>query len=269
MNSLLFSIIIPTYNSGKTLLACLESIFNQSFRNFEVIIVDGVSIDNTSFIVKTFKEINSSIHWVSEKDNGIYDAMNKGVKMAKGEWVYFLGSDDTLFDKDVLLKIKNKISEHGKAHVLYGNVINKFHNNVFDGEYNMDKLLIQNICQQAIFIKRLIFAQIGFFNQKYKTCADWDHNMRWFFSEKIVKIYIDIIIANYAAGGFSTFHPDIIFNSEKRIKYVIYGYRTLPFSYKFMVFKNELLKYIKSRNLAKSLEIIFYLPYIFIPFRKN
>src|ERR1700722_16529958 len=96
----LLSIIIPTYNSQNTILTALQSIVKQSFDDFEIIIVDGLSNDDTVTIVKNFQDDRIKI--ISELDNGIYDAMNKGIDRAKGDWLYFLGSDDRLYNDTVL-----------------------------------------------------------------------------------------------------------------------------------------------------------------------
>ena len=92
----IISIIIPTYNVESTIGTVLESITAQTFRGYEVVIVDGVSKDGTAEIVARYAAGNPAIRWVQEKDKGIYDAMNKGVGLARGEWLYFLGADDTL-----------------------------------------------------------------------------------------------------------------------------------------------------------------------------
>ncbi|MEI7505135.1 MAG: glycosyltransferase, partial [Paludibacter sp.] len=97
----------------------MESIISQSFTDFEVHIIDGVSKDNTLEIVKSFND--KRIQILSEIDNGIYDAMNKGIKLAKGKWLYFLGSDDQLFDSRVLNEIYIT-SKHTRSKVIYGSV---------------------------------------------------------------------------------------------------------------------------------------------------
>lgn len=90
------SIIIATYNSEKTLRRALDSVLNQSYQDWECIVVDGASKDNTIGIVKEYVKKDSRFRYISEPDHGIYDAFNKGWKMAKGEWVMYLGSDDRL-----------------------------------------------------------------------------------------------------------------------------------------------------------------------------
>src|ERR1700744_4382606 len=105
MASPFFTIIIPTFNSEKTLQNALSSILSQNFTEFEILIVDGVSNDNTIKIVKENIEKDKRIRFISEKDNGIFDAMNKGIELSLGEWLYFLGSDDRLHNSSILRSV--------------------------------------------------------------------------------------------------------------------------------------------------------------------
>ena len=93
------SIIIPTYNSASVLAKALDSIVKQNFTDWEVLVMDGVSTDNTIKVAQSYND--SRIHIFSEPDKGIYDAMNKGIEKAQGEWLYFLGSDDWLLNGNV------------------------------------------------------------------------------------------------------------------------------------------------------------------------
>lgn len=256
-----FSIIIPTYNSGETLPACLESILNQTFQNFEIIIVDGLSSDDTVSIVKRFKEKSPNVRWVSEKDKGIYDAMNKGIKMAKGEWTYFLGSDDTFYDRFVLENIERNIAENSIVDVWYGNVYSKRFNGVYDGEFTNAKILNKNICHQAIFFRKSVFKRIGGFNLKYKAHADYDHNIKWFLSGNIVNRYTNLLITNYADGGFSSLKGDKVFSNEKRYKYLLYGKKTLDRNTKVLLLKMELRKAINTKQMRYVFSILLNLPY--------
>jgi glycosyltransferase involved in cell wall biosynthesis len=206
------SIIIPTFNSAKTLAVCLDSILKQSFTDFEVLIMDGLSTDNTLEIVKSYDDVRLIIS--SEKDNGIYDAMNKGITKAKGTWLYFMGSDDSLYESNTIEQFL-KIEGLENNEIVYGNVYSTRFNGRYDGLFTYSKLMSKNICHQAIFFRKSIFAKIGKFNLNYKSHADWDHNIRWFFSSKISKIYTNQIIANYADGGFSSVHTDEVFRRDK------------------------------------------------------
>ena len=128
------SIIIPTSNSGKTIKNCLNSLIEQSLKPTEILIVDNLSIDDTASIVKRFIDKYSFIKWFSEKDNGIYSAMNKGIKLAKSEWLYFMGSDDRLYDSDVLKKVFYNCNTD--FDVIYGKVFSEIVGDVYGGEFS-------------------------------------------------------------------------------------------------------------------------------------
>lgn len=190
-----FSIIIPTYNSAKVIEAAIQSVLNQNYQNFELIIIDGLSTDDTSIIVKSFDD--KRIQFTSEKDNGVYYAMNKGIDMASGEYIYFLGSDDTLFNSDVLQVLFKSLS--GKPFdLIYGNVLFTSSKEIYAGEFTLDRLLyVQNISHQAIFYRKDCFNKLGKYNLKYKLLADWDFNVRCFMHPDFEIKFIDITISNY------------------------------------------------------------------------
>jgi|GEM_PF-865102 len=199
-----FSIIIPTHNTSGILPKALDSILAQTYKNYEIIIVDGDSTDGTLGIVKKYeKKFDGRLRWVSEPDSGIYDAMNKGIGMARGEWIYFLGSDDIFYSKKVLEEVSQKI-ETSDTDIIYGNVQWGDTDKIYDGKFSALKLMEKNICHQAIFFKRSLFDKIGKFDLKYKLWADWVSNMRWFNDESIKREYFEIIVAKYGTEGFSS-----------------------------------------------------------------
>lgn len=213
----LFSILIPTYNSEETLSVSLKSVENQTFKNVEVLVMDGVSNDETLKIAESFKTKIPGLRVFSEKDEGIYDAMNKAIKQASGEWIFFMGSDDAFYDENVL-KTVSETMKITKAKVVYGDV--KVvgdtgwakDGDIYAGEFNVQKLLNQNICHQAMFYSNdFIKKEIGSFSLKYKKSSDWDFNIRCWAKGEFE--YIDLIIAKFLAGGFSTNSNDkSIFN---------------------------------------------------------
>src|SRR5450830_737191 len=106
-----FSIIIATYNAEENLGKTLDSILSQTSKDYEVLVMDGVSTDGTQKLVSSYeKKFAGGLKIVSETDTGIYDAMNKGIGMAKGEWLYFMGSGDRLFDSNVLRSINDIVT---------------------------------------------------------------------------------------------------------------------------------------------------------------
>lgn len=225
----MLTVIIPTYNSEKTLANCLDSLLRQTFQDFKVQIIDGVSTDSTLDIIKTYQSKFSQYSWVSEPDKGIYDAMNKGVKRVAKGYLYFMGSDDSLY-KDTVFENLISSPYYGIQDVIYGQVFSEKDQDFYDGPFTYLKLYNKNICHQAIFLKKEVFDTIGLYDLKYKLLADWDHNIRWFYSKKISHIYIDLVVAHYAYGGLSYQSRDEAFRKDKPTKFLIKGLGRLPVS---------------------------------------
>ncbi len=218
MDRYFITIIIPTYNCAKTIGSAIESILLQSINDIEILIMDGLSSDNTLHIVHEYQNKHSNIVVHSEKDGGVYDAMNKGIELAKGEWLYFMGSDDTLYENKTLEKGINFINKFNPK-VIYGNV--KIVGNtgwakdgaIYDGKFDTLKLLNKNISHQAIFYNtKFIKECVGIFNKDYAVCSDWDFNLRCW--AKTEFYFYDIVIANFFSGGLSTNGSDSRFEKE-------------------------------------------------------
>ena len=192
------SIIIPTFNSASVLPKALDSIVSQSFTDWEVLIMDGVSNDDTLKIAQSYND--SRIHIYSEPDNGIYDAMNKGINKAQGEWLYFLGSDDWLLNDNVLNDIFTQ--DINGYDVVYGEVDAPHLASNHSGEWTL-QTIDRNRCHQAILYRRTVFKRLGNYNTKYTIWADYDLNLKWFFNKKIKKKHISTVIAHYSEGGYS------------------------------------------------------------------
>jgi glycosyltransferase involved in cell wall biosynthesis len=191
------SIIIPCYNAEKLLSECLDGILAQEYESKEVIIVDGASTDGTIEIIKRYSGRHAFIRWVAEKDRGVYDAMNKGIGMATGEWVYFLGADDGFYDKEVLSGILPP-DRQDSPDILYGNVEFKYSKRIYAGPYNLRRLLFEsNICHQAIFYRRSVFEKVGLYDIGCKIYADRDFNIRCFLYKGLRIRFLNRIIAVY------------------------------------------------------------------------
>jgi len=207
----MLSIIIPTYNSAASLAGCLDSIAAQTYTDYEVIIIDSASTDKTPEIAKNYSRIVSQ--WISEKDNGVYDAFNKGISHAQGRWLYFLGSDDILFRKDTLREIFDD-TRNLDADVCYGSVIFKNSGMRWHGKFSLLKLHEINICHQAIFFKKNVFQTLGFYDLRYRIVADWEFNLRWFSDRRIKKRYINKVIAVFNEKGLSGNQGDAQFSKD-------------------------------------------------------
>lgn len=212
MSAPLLTIIIATFNGAQTLQKTLDSILIQDFQEWEVIVVDGVSTDNTVDIIEGNARRDQRIRYISERDRGVYDAMNKGIGLAKGEWVYFLGCDDWLVNRAVLYTV---FSDPGIASFdfVYADVISTSYNGPYDGEFTLEKLLSRNISHQAIFHKKTLFDRIGNYNLRYKAHADWDLNIRCFSDDGIRTKYVKLVVAEFGADGISSQH-DVPFLRE-------------------------------------------------------
>lgn len=255
MTQPLISIIIPVKNSVQTIKACLESVFNQTFSSLEVLILDAVSTDGTLEEIKNFSKSEDRLRIYSEKDKGTYDAMNKGVQLAKGKWLFFLGSDDQLFDQLVLEKI-SKVMSHTKAKVVYGNVLIvgdtawAKDGEIYAGKFTTSKLLNQNICHQAIFYQRDFLAkEIPPYNLDYFKSADWDLNLHCWSKGEFA--YTDCIISRYATDGISANSHDhklsVDFVSNV-IKYFGFTLFDPLINHQDFVYYKDVLKLQKERN---------------------
>ncbi|WP_205509864.1 glycosyltransferase family 2 protein [Longitalea arenae] len=219
MQGPLISVITVVYNGARTLEATIESVVTQTYPNIEFIIVDGGSKDETLSIIKKYQ--SRITRWISEKDEGIYDAMNKGIDMAKGDYLIFMGSDDVFYTKEAVAEVFAQEAAC-RADLVYGNVKSDSFQGVYDGRFDLTKLLDHNICHQAIFYRKELFQQLGKYNKKYKALADWEFNIRCFLQPGIRLQFVDQVIAQFGVGGVSAQHDpqflrDIIIPEKLRL----------------------------------------------------
>jgi glycosyltransferase involved in cell wall biosynthesis len=205
VSPLRFSIVTVCKNPGDSIIRSMESINCQSARNYEWIVVDGASIDGTPERLKNTD--SGSLRMISEIDQGIYDAMNKGVKLAKGDYVFFLNSGDTFHDANVL-QVASEMIDRDSPDIIYGNsnLINPTDQVMAVKSHSMvDKYFLFNrpINHQAIFARRTLFLEkIGLFDTSYVVKADHDWIMRCW-KAGVSSVYVDKIIVNYELGGFA------------------------------------------------------------------
>jgi glycosyltransferase involved in cell wall biosynthesis len=217
------SIITPTLNSEATVRRAILSVANQQYQEIEHLIIDGYSKDNTISIIRDYQERYGHIILIQEKDAGIYDAMNKGINLFKGDWLYFLGADDELYDENVLSDL-HSLGAFSQDRVFFGNVYiqgdTKWAKDktIYDGPFDLKKLLQKNICQQAIFYPSHIIKDIGYFNEEYEVTADWDYNLRCFAKQDF--LYVDKTIAVFAGGGKSS-QTEVDINFKEFVRNII------------------------------------------------
>lgn len=203
---MILSIIIPSFQLGHEMAGALESIRSQNFFDYEIVIVDGCSTDSTVEVVNAAADL--PIRFVQEPDKGVYDAMNKGIMLAQGQWLYFMGGDDRLIPGVLHLLLPHFANE--ELDVFYGNVQLASNNEQYDGEFDLLKLVCKgNICHQAIFYHKTVFNKIGNYNLRYKVWGDWDLNIRCFKHMGLAIEYVNTLVARYnnESGVSATYDP--------------------------------------------------------------
>jgi glycosyltransferase involved in cell wall biosynthesis len=198
----MISIITVVYNGEKTIRQTLDSVCNQSVLPDEYIIVDGLSSDSTLTIVRKYMEKYPFIKLISEKDDGIYDAMNKGIKLAKGKLIGIINSDDW-YEANAFEKMSEAFIENGSG-VYYGIMRNILNEKEFYLERVNQEFLAQKMIQHpSTFVSADIYRDYGLFDLNYKISSDLELFIRY--SINNVKFYhLDNIIANFRLGGASS-----------------------------------------------------------------
>jgi glycosyltransferase involved in cell wall biosynthesis len=209
----LVSVITVVYNGEATLENTIRSVAGQTFADWEYILVDGASKDATLEIIK--RNANTVSRWISEPDKGVYDAMNKGIRLAEGEWLYFLGSDDLFQDPGVLAAFFSDPSLR-EIDLAYGDVRSPSYKGLYDGPFTYEKLLSRNLSHQAAFYRKSLFDRFGSYDQHYRMHADWDFNLRCFADPATRTKYTGVLVATFGADGISAGH-DLPFLRERLI----------------------------------------------------
>ncbi len=209
MSKIKLSIITINLNSADGLKKTIESVANQSYSYFEHIIIDGGSSDNSVNIIKENKDKYSNIHgglyWISEPDKGIYNAMNKGIKVAKGEYCLFLNSGDTLYSHKTLhlLLKKNIVNDFVFCSVkqIYPNGFCpvKKHQNITLAHFSK-----YSIGHQGVLIKTNVFRKTGLYCEDYKIAGDYHHFLYSIALNIFTYEYHDLILTIYPFDGISS-----------------------------------------------------------------
>ena len=213
------SIITITYNAETVLENTLQSILNQTDKNFEYIIVDGHSKDKTVEIIKKFEKLVSEnqydgfnkeqFRWVSEPDTGLYDAMNKGIDLAKGNFLWFMNAGDQINDTTTLSKIQLAIQKNQDTDVIYGQSLMIDENNNPLGERhkiapeNLSKKSLLHglvVCHQSIIVKKSI---APYYDLQYRVSADYDWTIK-VLSKSKKNVYIEDYLSRFMVMGFSS-----------------------------------------------------------------
>src|SRR5690606_6532908 len=200
------SIITVCYNSSETIEDTLKSVASQTYNDIEYIIIDGNSKDNTLEIISKYKHIVSRL--VSESDKGLYDAMNKGIKLATGDYIGILNSDDTFYEPETIAKVANFLAKN-PLDACTGDIVQHRNGKVIrkysSKNWSPEKLKIGYMPPHpSIFFKRELFQKFGLYQLGYKIAADYELIIRYFLKFGISYKYSGIITTSMAVGGESS-----------------------------------------------------------------
>lgn len=248
------SIITINYNNKAGIQKTIDSVISQTWKDFEWLVIDGGSSDGSKELIEQYQQHFS--YWCSEPDNGIYNAMNKGIALAKGDYCLFLNSGDYLCSPEVLSLV---FSYQRCEDIIYGNVITKgekketvlkgFHSDLILGV----DMVKSTICHQTAFIKKDLFDKCGYYDESITMVSDWKFFFVAILMHKCSVKYIDVNVAYYDLTGFSTNFPKKL--EEEKIKvlkdmlpdFVVHDYQD-------NLQVNEILKY----NLTRKCFALLY-----------
>lgn len=200
---MLLSIITVNLNDSVGLRKTIESVISQTFDNYEYIVIDGGSTDGSVEVINLFEK--NITHWVSENDNGIYNAMNKGIQFSKGEYILFLNSNDCLVDNTILFNIFEKGYTED---ILYGSM-NVWKSGELIGlattpdTISLRTLFEGTIHHQAAFIKKELFDRYGLYLEHFKICSDLEFWIRAVIINNCSTRFLDLIVSDFDMGGIT------------------------------------------------------------------
>lgn len=242
----LISIITVVRNGKDTLEQCINSVVDQTYKHIEYIVIDAASTDGTVDILERYKD--KIDYWVSEPDGGIYDAMNKGISIARGQWIYFLGCDDELMNRSVIESVFEENKEDlASTDVIFGNVL-------------LDKVLQKSRYGPWLKIKNTIHHQSAFYNKRlfdsfrynsgFSVSSDYELNLRLFLG-KAKAVSVGWTIARCGGKGVSTAGKWNGYDEEIKIRRSYLQWYEIPIlnmltGFRFIL-KNFLVRFAKSK----------------------
>lgn len=248
MSGTKLSIITINYNNAKGLAKTIESVTGQRRQDFEYLVIDGGSTDGGQKLLYGNSRIN---YCVSEKDNGVYHAMNKGIKAATGEYLLFLNSGDTLYENDVLEKVYPYLN--GETGIVYGNSVfvtddGCRRENMSPARLTFGHFIHDGLNHQATFIKRSLFFKYFLYNEQYKMYADWEFFIYVLCAGNEPYQHLDVFICNYDFSGFSS-------NAGLRAKYETERQQTFQKYFPLMLTDIQNLEEIRTKRMQQVLHI--------------
>lgn len=265
------SIITINSNNAIGLGKTIESVVSQTVDCFEYIIIDGGSVDGSVDLIKRDEYAEKITYWVSETDNGIYNAMNKGIIKANGEYCLFLNSGDWLVDRNV---VKDFLNADFKSDFVSGNQ-NLYNKDIFvetvltPDILDFDYFWWKSLPHQSTFIKRKLFSSLGYYNEKLKIFSDWEFTLKALILNNCSYQHYDRIISNFDINGVSYSEGAKLVDLKTKERLEVFKQMPIIFN-SFEVLKNEndkLRNKIGELDLKRSKSFIF--KRIFRYFKRN
>ncbi len=230
MTDVKISIITACYNSEKTLEHCINSVISQNYKNIEYILIDGGSNDQTLQIIKNYKNFFSRI--IIEEDNGVYDAMNKGIEFSSGDIIGFLNSDDFFENENVVQSIARFIDENN-LDGCYGDVfyVDKFDPNTIRRRWKSSQFSEGYFSfgwappHPTFYVKKQFYSKFGGFNLKYKIAADFELMLRFLEINKLKIKYLNKNLVHMRLGGISNKNYINVIKQNIEIIKILYHYK--------------------------------------------
>ncbi len=219
-----FTIITVNYNNSLGLSQTIGSLIDQTYKDFEYIIIDGGSTDGSVDIIRESEKHIS--YWISEKDNGIYHAMNKGIAQAHGDYCLFLNSGDYLYDKSVLEHISEVISDED---ILVGRIYSKDGRNIFlppTREISFYYLYSATIPHQSSFIKTVLLKQYPY-DENMKIVSDWKFFLEAVILHNCSVKFVDVNVTIFDVEGVSTSNPQKMWEEKQQVLNELFPSRVL------------------------------------------
>ncbi|UEG50560.1 glycosyltransferase [Ferruginibacter lapsinanis] len=215
MHQPLISIISINYNNKPGLANTIESVLKQSFKDYEYLIIDGLSDDGSKELIQQNEQYLS--YWISEKDNGVYDAMNKGILQAKGRYLFFLNSGDCLASSDVLERVSVGMNQ-GDHDIVYGDFIYDNKIVTYKPVLSLYYVLTQGMCHQTQFLKKALFDKAGLYNPIYRVTADHCQLILFLVKYNASYIHVNVPVSVIELGGMSS--VSIANNQKERMQFM-------------------------------------------------
>lgn len=213
-----FTIVTVCFNAGPSIAATAASLRVQTCHDYEWLVVDGASRDDTLAKVESSEITNRRV--VSEPDRGIYDAMNKAIGLARGEWLYFLNSGDAFADDGVLAAVAGAIDAAPSLELLWGDMLyvdgaqarrRSFHH------VSRSTLVYDDLNHQAVFARRALFQRLGSFELRFRTSADYDWLLRAMRAGAVTR-HIPQLIGRFATGGMHSANPQALADERRQLR---------------------------------------------------